>query len=194
MHANALGLLVGLALFVSASFARADLSQVQVTIATDPGGAVVAKTNLDRRGSFSTPTLQPGAYTIMFHASTAGALKGRQFSLRARAGRQRVDADGVAGEKFAAGGVGMRLQVKNATKMTGEVLTPEAAAAAAESSAAKSGAKVKVMNGKRYIWVGPETGSQMGGRWVPEEEAGAPSKVERGRAQDLRDFQDRSGG
>ena len=174
--------------FASAAFAN--VSDIQVTVARE-GGAVVGKAKLDAGGSFSTGTLQPGAYTILFQAKPTAALKGGQFSLRVRAGKQRVDASGVAGEKFVAGGVGMRLQVKEAAKMSGDVTS---GLFAAERSTSASGAKEKVVNGKRYIWVRPETGSNMGGRWVPEEEANAPSKVNRGGRDQLRDMQDRSNG
>ncbi len=46
------------------------------------------------------------------------------------------------------------------------------------------------MNGKRYVWVGPETGSNMGGRWV-EEGSVVPGQARRGGAEGLQNAQER---
>ncbi len=45
----------------------------------------------------------------------------------------------------------------------------ETASTTARTSSTSSGAKVKIINGKRYVWVAPELGSNMPARWVPED-------------------------
>jgi hypothetical protein len=74
------------------------------------------------------------------------------------AGKKKVAADTVAGEKFAAGGVAMKVDVGAGLNITGQV-----------ASAGAADANVKIIKGKRYVWVkGGETGSNIGGHWVEE--------------------------
>lgn len=49
----------------------------------------------------------------------------------------------------------------------------ETASTTARTSSTSSGAKVKIINGKRYVWVAPELGSNVPGRWVPEDSPAA---------------------
>ena len=54
---------------------------------------------------------------------------------------------------------------------------------------------VRIINGKRYVWVAPELGSHLPGRWVPEDSMAAQgnSSVETGNADAVRRFQDHAG-
>jgi hypothetical protein len=70
------------------------------------------------------------------------------------AGVKKVSAGGVAGEKFAKGGVALKLTVGNLLNITGQV--------SAESKNAVSA------NGKKRVWIPPQAGSHMPGKWVEE--------------------------
>jgi hypothetical protein len=57
---------------------------------------------------------------------------------------------------------------------------------------ADRGRKVKVMNGKRYVWIEGETGTNVRGRWVEEGSAAARSMGTMDR-ESVSFMQDRSG-
>ena len=162
---NPLKALVVVSMLAGASVASAAISDIQVTVAKDPGGAVAYKGKLDANGNFATSELAPGTYAVIF-TSKAADLKDDQLSVRVGGGKQKMSADGVAGSKLAAGGIAMKIEVAKPSRLSGSVVGAKASA----QNTTKGSAKVKIMNGKRYYWVGPETGSQMGGRWVEEGE------------------------
>jgi len=78
----------------------------------------------------------------------------------------------VDGAKFAAGGVAMKVKVAEGTNISGQV-------ANGGSGSQGGGEGVKVINGKRYVWIAPETGSHLPGRWVEE---GSPEAKAAGRS------------
>jgi hypothetical protein len=126
-------------------------------VVSDASGKVAFKGKTNADGTFSTPNLAPGNYVVQFN-SKSSVLKGNQYALVVSAGKKKVAAGAVAGEKFAAGGVAMKVDVGTGLKITGQV-----------ASTAAADANVKIINGKRYVWVkGGETGSNIGGRWVEE--------------------------
>ncbi len=93
--------------------------------------------------------------------------KGRPIYAHPLRWQKPLISNAVAGERFAAGGVAGRMDVKNPIKMTGQV----------ESTRALSRDNVKVINGKRYFFVRGEMGSNLGGRWVEEQSLRAPNVV-----------------
>lgn len=164
-------------------------TRLDVTVRTDPGGAVAYQGKADVRGNFNAPNLKPGNYIIEFHADNAAAIKSQKFSI-AVAGKQRVTANGVAGDKFGGGGVAMKVQVGKAGKLTGQVASAQTAGMETVR------ANVKVMHGKRYVWVPGQIGSQIGGKWVEEgsEEAALSNSNNRGNDNEvLRKIQDMGG-
>ncbi|MDQ2919309.1 MAG: hypothetical protein M3R10_05475 [Verrucomicrobiota bacterium] len=145
-----------------AAFASAATPAVDVTV-SDSKGKLVYKGKTSANGAFGTGKLQPGNYTVQFNGNN---MKG-VYAVVASAGKKKVTSNAVAGEKFAKGGVAMKVDVGTPMAISGQV-----AQAGGEFTTA-NGTKVKVMNGKRYVWVGPTTGSNMGGRWVEEGTPGA---------------------
>ena len=109
-------------------------------------------------------------------------MKGSQFTLVVSAGKKKVAANDVAGEKFAAGGVAMKVDVGPKMKISGQV-----------ANAATADKNIKIINGKRYVWLPREMGSNIAGRWVEE---GSPeaSNVTRINQDGLRNMQDRAQG
>jgi hypothetical protein len=65
--------------------------------------------------------------------------------------------------------------------------------AASGPAAATSNAHVKMINGKRYVWLPPSTGSNLPGRWVPEGSAGPGSNVQSMSPDAVRQLQDSGG-
>lgn len=134
-------------------------------IVSDAGSKLAYKGKTGANGTFATGNLAPGKYTVQFHCD--GNMPGN-YALVISAGKQKVVADSVPGSKFSQGGVALRVDVGNGLNITGQVSTGKEASANTSSDA-----KVKIVNGKRYIWKGPETGSHFSGHWEEEGRASA---------------------
>lgn len=155
---------------------------MEVTVSTAAGKvAFKGKTSTD--GSFATGKLEPGSYVVQF-SSTNATVKGQAYMVVVGAGKKKVSTESLAGEKFAAGGVAMKIDVGAGTNIAGQITD-------ARQAGAQGNSKVKIVNGKRYVWQGPETGSNTGGRWV-EEGTVSVNNVSRGGAETLGALQDRS--
>lgn len=141
-----------------------------MTVLVTKDGKVAYKGTTNASGTFSTGKLEPGNYIVQFNSS---AVKTGQMGIVISAGKKKVTADSVAGDKLAKGGVAMKLDVGAGLNITGQVVNGPIGGA---QTAAGSNARVKIVNGKRYVWVGPETGSNMGGRWVEEGSANVPQQ------------------
>jgi hypothetical protein len=152
-------------------------------IVSDASGKIAFKGATNTNATFATANLAPGNYVVQFQ-SKSGALKGNQYLLVVSAGKKKVIADAVPGEKINGAGVAMRIIVEPGMKITGQVATDQGLAAAISG-------KVKVINGKRYVWVKARTGSNLGDHW---EEAGlAPVRNVSSMSTDkLRQIQDRA--
>lgn len=63
------------------------------------------------------------------------------------------------------------------------------------TSTATDNGHVKIVNGKRYVYVQPELGSNLPARWLPEDSAAAQqsSSVETGTAESMRAIKDHTG-
>lgn len=132
---------------------------MDVTVSTS-SGKLAFKSKTNATGSFKTGKLEPGNYVVQFNAKDSAAVKSGQFLLVVSAGKKKVTADAVPGAKFIAGGVAMKVEVGAGLHIAGQVADAKTVAAA------KGDGKVKIVNGKRYIWV-KELGSMLG-RWVEE--------------------------
>ncbi len=132
---------------------------LNVTV-SDASGKLAYKGKTMANGTFATNPLPPGQYTVQFNSSAA--LKG-SYGLVLSAGKQKTVSDALEGSKFAKGGVAMRIKVGQGLNITGQITSGKTVATAATGNP-----KVKIVNGKRYVWQGPETGSHLGGRWVEE--------------------------
>ena len=162
-------------LTLGAGVALAATPPLNVTVTSS--GKTNFKGQTDSKGAFSTGKLAPGNYTVTFNSENA-ALKGKQYVLVVAAGTKKVSAD-CAGEKFAKGGVAMKVDVGAGLNITGQV--------AAQTGPTSTG-------GKKMVYIAPAVGSNMPGRWVAEDSAEAKEAKVAGRLskQDVTKMQDHS--
>ncbi len=150
-------LLVTLPLIVASVVYAAEAPALDVTV-SDANGKVAFKGRTASNGTFSTGKVGAGNYVVQFN-SRAGAPSG-QYALVVSAGKKKVSADAVDGGRFAKGGVAMKLDgVGAGTNISGQVVNAAALA---------NNPNVKIIKGKRYVWVKSSTGSNLGGQWVEE--------------------------
>ncbi len=142
----------------------ATVPSLDVTV-MNPAGKVAYKGRTNASGVFQTAKMEPGSYVVQFNTKSAAEVKKEHFALVVSAGKQKVSAEDVEGAKLAGAGVAMKLEVKAASAISGQVADAVAA----------NDPNVKIINGKRYVWVGPELGSHLGGRWVLASEANGAS-------------------
>lgn len=91
-------------------------------VVSDAGGKAAYNGATKANGTFATGKLQPGKYVVQFNSKNA-ALKGAQYSIVVSAGKKKVVANAIAGEKFLAGGVAMKVDVGANLNITGQVAT-----------------------------------------------------------------------
>jgi Carboxypeptidase regulatory-like domain len=125
-------------------------------IVSDSSGKAAFKGTTNAKGTFATASLKPGNYAVQFNS--AAAMKGTNYTIVVSAGTKKVSAAGVAGEKFAKGGVALKVDVGPGLNISGQV--------AAEAAGASK-------NGKKMVWIAPHVGSNMPGHWVEEDSAEA---------------------
>ena len=164
-------ILLSLLLFLISPGYGATAPSMNVTV-SNASGKVAYKGATNANGTFATGNLEAGNYVVEFNSKSA-AVKGSKFGIAVSAGKNTVSADAVAGEKFAANGVAMKVAVAAGTKISGQVTSGLAAtkAVASASAGSQSSGPVKVINGKRYVWVMPQKSSLEGGHWVEESAA-----------------------
>jgi len=132
----------------------------------DASGRVAFKGPLDTSATFATRNLDAGDYVVQFNTQTV-AVKGNQYLLVVSAGKTKVIATEVAGETLMRGGAAMKIRVGPGAKITGQLANDQA-------TAQLNGSKYRVIDGKRFVWVTAELGSNRGGHW--EEESLAPKR------------------
>jgi hypothetical protein len=142
-------------LCASASLAFGAVPQLTVTVA-DSGGKAAYKGTTNAKGTFATGVLKPGKYVVQFNSDS---VKGGSYAVVVSAGTKKVSADSVAGEKFAKGGVAMKIDVGSGLNITGQV---------------SPGGDTKVdANGKKMVWIPKKLGSNLPGHWAAEDSAEA---------------------
>ena len=130
---------------------------MNVTV-SDSSGKAAYKGATDAKGTFATRALQPGNYVVQF-TSKSPDVKGNTYALFVSAGKKKVTADAVAGEKFAAGGVAMKIDVGSGLNITGQIT---------------SGLQTKVdKDGKKMVWIPKRAGSNLPGHWALADSAEA---------------------
>lgn len=152
-------LLTCLTLAVLLSTAQGGIPGIKV-IVSDSNGNVAFKGVTNGDATFATGTLPAGDYVVQFK-STRAELKRNQYLLVVSAGKRKVIADAVAGEQFAGGGVAMRLKVEPGLQIAGQIANQE-------STLVTGLTKVRVINGKRYVWVQSTLGTNLGPHWEAE--------------------------
>ena len=164
------------ATFLAAATAYPNASGVEVTVKSKSGGKAVYKGMTDARGSFTTGALQPGTYNVEFRSTKAGDLKAPALSISLSAGKG-TQRQASAPAKHLQGGVAVQVEVPSTAAITGQVSKGAAAQAQTDTQAPagmqKVKANVKIINGKRHVWVPAPLGSNLGGRWVEEGTEGA---------------------
>jgi hypothetical protein len=133
----------------------AGAAPINVTVA-DPAGRVVAKTQTDAKGTFGTGTLPAGQYVVQLNSKDPST-RGAHYTIVVSAGKKKVSAEQIAGEKLNGTGVAMKIDVGAGMKLAGQAVQAE--------PGGKPG----------MVWVGPRAGSHMGGHWVPK---GSPEAIE----------------
>jgi hypothetical protein len=166
-------------LFASASLAFGALPQLTVTVA-DSGGKAAYKGTTNAKGTFATGVLKPGKYVVQFNAD---GVKGGIYALVISAGTKKISADSLAGEKFAKGGVAMKIDVGSGLNITGQV---------------SPGGQVD-KDGKQMVWIPKQLGSNLPGHWAPADSAEAKEAKSRGTIstkgiQDIQAHQDQHSG
>jgi hypothetical protein len=170
------GLFLGVVLF-SVTVAFGGTPPVNVTV-SNAGGKAAFKGVTDSKGVFTTANVPPGNYTVQF-VSNSGEMKGKTYAVVVSAGKKKVSSGGVAGEKFAKGGVAMKVDAGPGVNISGQV--------AAETSSNMS------KNGKKMVWIPPQLGSHQSGHWAEEDSAEAKAARSSGSlsSSDVRNMQDR---
>jgi hypothetical protein len=161
-------------LCLGVGIAFAEVPPVTVTISTS--GKAAFKGNSDAKGTFATGKLQAGNYVVQFNSNNP-ALKGQKYTIVVAAGKKKVSAD-VAGEKFARGGVAMKVDVAAGLNISGQVVAQNAPLS---------------KSGKKMVWIRPQLGSHMPGHWAEEGSAEAIAAKNAGtlRTDDVRKIQDK---
>lgn len=149
-------------LVVAACMAFGATPAINVTV-SDAGGKAAFKGVTNANGVFATSKLTPGNYTVQL-ASQSADVKGKSYAIVVAAGKKKVSAGAVPGEKFARGGVALKVDVGAGLNITGQV--------SAEERVSKSG--------KKMVWIPPMLGSNLPGRWVEEDSAEAATSKARG--------------
>jgi hypothetical protein len=138
-------------LLVAASVAYGSVPVMNVSV-SDASGKAAFKGMTDSKGTFATANLKPGSYVVQINSKSAA--KGTFYAVVVSAGKKKVSASAVPGEKFAGGGVALKVDVGAGLNISGQV-------AAEERGLTK--------NGKKMVWIAPQLGSNMPGHWVAED-------------------------
>jgi hypothetical protein len=143
------------------SMAYGGVPALNVTV-SDATGKAAYKGATNSGGTFATAKLTPGKYTVQLNSKSP--VKGNKYAVVVSAGSKKVAASAVPGEKFNGGGVALKVDVGNGLNITGQV-------------AEEKGPTTK--DGKKMVWIPPAVGSNMPGRWVPEDSAEAKTSKAR---------------
>ncbi|HEV2805575.1 MAG TPA: T9SS type A sorting domain-containing protein [Chthoniobacterales bacterium] len=111
---------LGVCLFlIAAAAANGGMPSVSVMV-SDAAGKLAYKGATKSDGGFATEKLQPGNYVVQLNSKNS-SLKSGHYSIIVAAGKKKVVANSVAGEKFLAGGVALRVDVGAGLGIVGQV-------------------------------------------------------------------------
>ena len=147
--------IVGLVM-AGASIAFGAVPGMRVTV-SDSGGYAAYKGTTDENGTFATGALKPGHYVVQFNARR-DKVAGSNYALVVSAGKKKVVASTVPGDKFAGGGVAMRIEVAGGANIVGQVA---------------SDLRTMMKNGKLLVWIPQRLGSHLPGHWAAADSADA---------------------
>jgi hypothetical protein len=161
--------------FAAASFAYA-VPSLNVII-SDSSGKAAFKGATDAKGTFATGALKPGGYTVQFNSSKAPS---GNYAVVVSAGTKKVTANAVAGDRFAKGGVAMKIDVGSGLNITGQVATED-------KNSAPMG-----HNGKPMVWIPKKLGSNLSPHWAESDSAEAKEAQTQG-SFSTKNLQDKQG-
>jgi len=161
----------------SAALTYAAVPPINVNVA-DASGKTAFKGATDSKGTFSTPKLPAGNYVVQFNSKSAP--KGTQYALVVSAGKKKVTATAVSAEKFAAGGVAMKIDVGAGLNITGQVADQKSSASNAPMG----------RNGKPMVWIPKKVGSNMAAHWA-ESDSGEAKELMAGGSMSRDELQNR---
>jgi hypothetical protein len=163
--------------------ANASSAPIRVTV-FNANEMVAFKGTLGANATFATQNLPSGKYVVQFNSGSA-ALKGNHYFLAISAGKKKVIADAVAGELLIGGGAAMKVDVGPGLKITGQIVKEDAIAISGMS-------KYRMIDGRPYIWLAAELGTNVRGRWVDATLAPV-NNIASYRTEDFRKAQDHAG-
>lgn len=150
----------------------------------DPMRNVAFQGPIGPDATFATAKLPAGEFVVQFNSKSAAA-SGNQYLLVVSAGKKKVIAASVPGTTFAKGGAAMKIQVARGLKITGQVVNDQ-------DTAQADGTKYRMIDGKRFVWISSQVGSNRGGHW--SEASLAPAlNITEWRKDDLQKRMDRGG-
>jgi hypothetical protein len=138
------------------SLASGAVPEMRVTV-SDSSGSAAYKGATDSKGAFATGSLKPGPYVVQFNAKR-NDVAGNNYALIVSAGKKKVVASAVAGEKFAGGGVAMRIEAGGGANMVGQVA---------------SDLRTMMKDGRLMVWIPRQLGSNLPAHWAEADSAEA---------------------
>jgi hypothetical protein len=157
MKTIARSIFVGWVCVAAAAMASGGIPPINVTV-LDSSGKTAFKGPIDGKGVFAAGTLKPGNYVVQFNSKSAP--KTSRYMLIASAGKEKVVANGIPGEKFVAG-VAVTIQVGPGSSLMAQVTAED-----------KNSAPVG-HNGKLMVWIPKQTGSNIAAHWAESDSAEA---------------------
>jgi hypothetical protein len=143
--------------FGAAAICTGSIPSINVTV-LESSGKTIFKGATDAKGVFSTRSLTPGEYVVQFNSKSAP--KESRYALIASAGKEKVVANGIPGEKLIAG-VAVTIRVGPGLNLTGQVTAED-----------KNSARIG-RNGKLMVWIPKRIGSNLAPHWAESDSAEA---------------------
>lgn len=144
-------------LALATSAAAATVPPVNVTV-LNSSGKTLFKGATDGKGAFASGKLTPGEYVVQFNSKSAQ--KTARYALIASAGKEKVIANGIPGEKLIAG-VAVTIPVGPGMNITAQITGED-----------KNSAPVG-RNGKLMVWIPKTIGSNLAPHWAESDSAEA---------------------
>jgi len=147
-----IGLFCGAAVICSGAIPATNVTVLEM------GGKTVFKGATNANGVFATGKLKPGDYVVQFNSKSAP--KQSRYALIASAGKEKVVANGIPGEKLL-GGVAVTISVGPGLNVTAQVTAED-----------KNSAPIG-HNGKLMVWIPKRIGSNLAAHWAESDSAEA---------------------
>jgi hypothetical protein len=147
-----IGLFCGTAIICTGAIPAINVTVLQSS------GKTIFKGATDAKGVFATRSLTPGEYVVQFNSKSAP--KESRYALIASAGKEKVVANGIPGEKLIAG-VAVTIRVGPGLNLTGQVTAED-----------KNSARIG-RNGKLMVWIPKRIGSNLAPHWAESDSAEA---------------------